>query len=71
LKVDEFRKKAWEEIETGKLFQRVVINPCINPDWAKNITISKHKNKKYIDKTLDEVADILGSDPWNTLCDLI
>jgi len=31
LKVDEFRDKAWEEIASGKLFQRLVINPCVNP----------------------------------------
>jgi len=71
LKIDEFRKKAWEEIESGKLFQRVVINPCLNKHWAENFKIVEHKNSEYVGKTLAQVAEKLGKDPWNTLCDLI
>jgi N-acyl-D-aspartate/D-glutamate deacylase len=71
LKVDEFRKKAWDEIETGKLFQRVVINPCLNKHWAENFKIVEHKNSGYAGKTLAQVAEKLEKDPWNTLCDII
>jgi N-acyl-D-amino-acid deacylase len=71
LKVDEFRKTAWEEIESGRLFQRVVINPCLNTHWAENFKIVEHKNLEYVGKTLDQVAKNLEKDPWNTLCDLI
>jgi len=72
LKVDEFRKRAWEEIESGKLFQRVVINPCLNPaHWAENLKITKHDNGGYEDKQLSEVAEAIGKDPWEVLCDLI
>jgi N-acyl-D-amino-acid deacylase len=71
LKVDEFRRKAWEEIETGKLYQRTVINPCLNPHWGENFKIVEHRNKEYEGKTLAQVADMLKKDPWNTLCDLI
>jgi N-acyl-D-aspartate/D-glutamate deacylase len=71
LRVEEFRKRAWEEIESGKLFQRVVINPCLNAHWAENLKILKHGNGDHEDKTLAEVAEKLEKDPWDALCDLI
>ena len=71
LKVADFRKKAWEEIEAGKIFQRVVINPCLNSHWAENLMITKHDNKDYDGILLSEAAEKLGKDAWNTLCDLI
>jgi len=71
LGVEEFRKRAWEEIESGKLFQRVVINPCLNAHWAENLKVLKHENGEYEDKTLAEVAERLERDPWDALCDLI
>ena len=71
LKVEEFRNKAWGEIESGKIFQRVVINPCLNKHWAENFKIVEHKNIEYAGKTLAQVAERLGKDPWNTLCDII
>jgi N-acyl-D-amino-acid deacylase len=71
LKMDEFRQKAWEEIESGKLFQRLVINPCVNPHWAENFKIVTHKDPRFAGVTLDKAAKILEKTPWNTLCDLI
>ncbi len=71
LKVDEFRDKAWDEIKSGKLFQRLVINPCVNQHWAENLKIVKHSESKYSGKTLAEAAEIHEKDQWNTLCDLI
>ena len=71
LKVEEFRDKAWEELESGKLFQRLVINPCVNPHWAENFKIVTHKHSEYAGKTLAKAAKIHEKDPWNTLCDLI
>ena len=71
LKVEEFREKAWDEIAQGKLFQRLVINPCINSHWAENFKIVTHSHTEYAGKTLAEAAKIHGRDPWNTLCDLI
>jgi N-acyl-D-amino-acid deacylase len=72
LKVEEFRKKCWDEIESGKLFQRVVINPCLNAaHWAENLYITKHDNKEYDGILLSEAAEKRGKDPWETLCDLI
>ena len=71
LKVEEFREKAWEEIESGKLFQRLVINPCVNPHWAENFKIVTHSHEKYAGTTLAEAAKLHEKDPWNTLCDLI
>ena len=71
LKIDEFREKAWEEIASGKLFQRLVINPCVNPHWAENFKIVTHSHDEYAGKTLEEAAKIHEKDQWNTLCDLI
>ncbi len=71
LKVDEFRQKAWDEIESGMLFQRLVINPCVNPHWAENFKIVTHKDDRFAGVTLDEASKIHGKDSWNTLCDLI
>jgi N-acyl-D-amino-acid deacylase len=71
LKVEEFRKKAWDEIEQGKLFQRLVINPCINPHWAENLRIVEHSDSSVAGMSLSETAKIRGKDPWGTLCDLI
>jgi N-acyl-D-aspartate/D-glutamate deacylase len=71
LRIKEFREKAWGEIESGKLYQRTVINPCLNPHWAENFKIVEHKNGEYKGRTLAQVADKLEKDPWNTLCDLI
>ena len=71
LKVEEFRKRAWDDIAEGKLFQRVVINPCLNPHWAEHFKIVEHKNEEYTGVTLDEAAKKMGKDPWNALCELI
>jgi len=71
LRSEEFRKKAWEELEQGKLFQRLVVNPCINPHWAENLRIVEHKDEALAGKSLAEAAAQRGRDPWNTLCDLI
>ncbi len=71
LKIEEFRKKAWDEIESGKIFQRLVINPCVNKRWAENLKIVTHKDTRFAGKTLEKAAKILETDPWNALCDLI
>jgi N-acyl-D-amino-acid deacylase len=71
LKSEEFRVKAWEEIEQGKLFQRLVVNPCVNPHWAENFRIVEHRDKSLEGKSLAESAKQRNKDPWNTLCDLI
>jgi N-acyl-D-amino-acid deacylase len=71
LRVEEFRLKAWEEIESGKLFQRVVINPCLNSHWAENFKIVSHSDAEYSGLTLAEAAARMERDPWNALCDLI
>ena len=71
LRVDEFRQRAWDEIESGKLFQRLVVNPCINSHWAENFRIVTHREQEYSGVSLAEAADRMGKDPWNTLCDLI
>jgi N-acyl-D-aspartate/D-glutamate deacylase len=71
LRSEEFRRKAWEELEQGKLFQRLVVNPCINPHWAENLRIVEHKDQALAGKSLAEAAALRGRDPWNTLCDLV
>ncbi|MBN2335140.1 amidohydrolase family protein [Candidatus Bathyarchaeota archaeon] len=71
LKVEEFRNKAWEEIESGKLFQRLVVNPCVNAHWAENLRIVTHSNPQAAGCSLKEASEKLGKDPWNTLCDLV
>ncbi len=71
LKVDEFRQKAWDEIQSGKLFQRLVINPCVNPHWAENLKIITHIDDRFSGVTLAVAAKILEKDPWNALCNLI
>jgi N-acyl-D-amino-acid deacylase len=71
LRAEEFRKKAWDEIEQGKLFQRLVINPCINPHWAENLRIVEHTDASVTGRSLAQAAEQRARDPWNTLCDLI
>lgn len=71
LKVEEFRDKAWEELESGKLFQRLVINPCVNPHWAENLIIVEHKEKDHEGKALSIVAQEIKENPWDALCELI
>jgi len=71
LKSEEFRAKAWEELEQGKLFQRLVVNPCVNPHWAENLRIVEHRDKSVEGRSLAEAARQRGRDPWNALCDLV
>ena len=71
LKSEEFRAKAWQEIESGNLFQRLVVNPCIKPHWAENLRVVTHSDAEIAGKTLQEASENRGKDPWNTLCDLI
>jgi N-acyl-D-amino-acid deacylase len=71
LKSEEFRKKAWKEIESGELFQRLVINPCINPHWSENLIIVQHSEKEYFGISLKEASEKMRKSPWDTLCELI
>lgn len=71
LNSEDFRKLAWEDIASGRMFQRVVINPCLNKHWAENFKIVEHKNREYTGKTLAQIAEKIEKDPWNALCDII
>lgn len=71
LESEEFRDKAWEEIESGKIFQRLVINPCINSHWAENLIVVEHSEKRYSGISLKEASEKMGKGPWDTLCELI
>ena len=71
LDVPDFRKEVYEAIRAGKWFIRVAYNPNTNPFWATNLTVTKSKVEGIDGKSVQEVAEIWGVDPWDAYCDII
>lgn len=71
LKVDEFREEVKEALAEGKWFVRVKYNPNLNPHWAENITVVKHNNLDYENRTVAEIAEDQNKNHMDMLMDLI
>jgi N-acyl-D-aspartate/D-glutamate deacylase len=71
LDVPDFRKEVYEAIRAGKWFIRVAYNPNTNPFWATNLTVTKSKVEGIDGKSVQEVAEMWGVDPWDAYCDII
>lgn len=71
LAVPDFRQEVFEAIRGGKWFIRVVYNPNTNPHWAKNLTVTKSKTPGIDGKSVQEIAEMWGVDPWDAYCDII
>jgi N-acyl-D-aspartate/D-glutamate deacylase len=70
LKMDDYRQDIKEALFSGKWFIKQV-SPVSNPHWADQITIWKHTNTKYENKTLSEIASLKNRENLDTLFDLI
>lgn len=71
LKVWDFREEIKDAIRTGKWFTSPESNPNTNPRWAENITVLRHKNSAYENKTLQQIATERVKDAFETWFDLI
>lgn len=71
LKIKDFREEIKQAIFAGKWFIRVAYNPNVNPRWAHNIKVIKHKNPQYNGKTIAQLSRELNKDPLETYFDLI
>jgi N-acyl-D-amino-acid deacylase len=71
LKVEDYREEIKDAIRRGKWFIRVAYNPNINPRWAENITVLKHKSPDVEDKNIAQIAEERGADPFDIWFDLI
>ncbi len=71
LAVPDFREEVLDAIKAGKWFIRVAYNPNTNPRWAENLTVTRSKVKDVDGKTVAQIAEERGNDPWETYCDII
>jgi len=71
LKVKDFREEVKDAIRTGKWFIRVFYNPNTQPRWAENIIVIKSDAPGAEGKTIAEIAEERGTDPWDTYFDVI
>ncbi len=71
LAVPDFREEILDAIKAGKWFIRVAYNPNTNPRWAENLTVTRSKVKGVDGKTVAQIAEERGKDPWDTYCDII
>jgi len=71
LKVPDFREEVLDAIKAGKWFIRVAYNPNTNPRWAENLTVTKSKVKGIDGKSVAQIAEERGKEPWETYCDII
>ena len=71
LKVPDYREEIVEALKNGKWFIRLAYSPNANPQWAENIWISKHKDKKLVGKNIAQVAADRDKPQLDTWFDLI
>ncbi len=71
LEVPDFREEVLDAIKAGKWFIRVAYNPNTNPRWAENLTVTRSKVKGLDGKSVAQIAEERGKDPWETYCDII
>jgi N-acyl-D-amino-acid deacylase len=71
LKVNDFREEVKDAIRRGKWFIRVAYNPNTAPRWAERISVLKSKVPDVDGKTIAQIAEERGADPWDTYFDII
>ena len=71
LEVPDFREEVFDAIKAGKWFIRVAYNPNTNPRWAENLTVTSSKVNGIDGKSVAQIAEERGKDPWETYCDII
>lgn len=64
LKMQDFREEIKEKIWSGKWYG---LNPNINPNWAGEPTIVVCTEKRFLNKTIAQVAKELKADPLDAL----
>ena len=71
LRAPDFREEVRDAIQRGRWYLREGWNPNLNPRWAEQVMILKHRAKGCSDKTLAEIASVRKRDPWEVFLDLI
>ena len=71
LKAPEYREEIKEALFAGKWFIRVAYNPCTNPRWAENIKVVKSGSPGCNGKTIAQIAEERGKEPFDTFFDII
>jgi len=71
LKVKDFREEIKDAIRRGKHFIRIAYNPNTNPRWAENITVLQHKESGVDNMSLQKIAEMRETDPFDVWLDLI
>ena len=71
LKLEEYRQEIKDAMKQGKWYIRENYNPNTNPRWAENYTILKHGKPETVNKSIAQVAEERGKDPFDVWFDLI
>jgi len=71
LKVEDFREEVKDAIRRGRWFIRVAYNPNTNPRWAENIYVVRSRSPGLDGRSIAEIAEERGADPWDTYFDII
>jgi N-acyl-D-amino-acid deacylase len=68
LKMEDFREEIKATIRSGKWYS---LNPNMRPTWANGSTIMECKEKRFIDKTIAQIAEELEVEPLDALFKVI
>ena len=68
LRMREFREEIKAKIWSGYYY---ILNPNINPNWARGKLILESKEESYVNKTVAQIAEETGADPLEALMDII
>jgi len=68
LKMPDFREEIKATINSGKWYS---LNPNIRPNWANGATIVECKEKRFLNKTIAQVAKDLDIDPLDAFFEVI
>ena len=68
LEMHDLRDEIKEQIKTGKV---MMINPKRTPDWAEKRIIKVHKDERFVDKTVAEIAKELEMEPVDALFEIV
>jgi len=71
LKVPDYRQEIKDAMHSGKWYIREAYNPNMNPQWAENLWVVKHKSSNYEGKNLSQIAKEKEKDPLDLWLDLI
>lgn len=68
LRMPDFREEVKDKIMSGRYYR---FNPNIDRFWAKSKVIVECREERYLEKTVQEIAEAEGLDPLDALMDVL